>query len=235
MKRLDYKFSTILWDVDGTLLDFEYSQRIALARSFEALGRSIDENVQKRYDEINESYWKRLEKGEVTRAELLPGRFVLLFREFHMEGIDVEAFRKDYQQHLGSIFCLKDSCLDLLARLSPHVRQYIVTNGVTSTQQSKLELSGIAGLVDGIFISEQLGADKPSIDFFEKCLDSISEKDKSRILIVGDSLSSDIQGGINAGIVTCWYRPYGKENTTGMQPDYEISHLSQIFDVINSV
>ena len=112
MKRLKYKFSTILWDVDGTLLDFEYSQRIALARSFEAAGIVIDESIQKRYDEINESYWKKLEKGEVTREELLPGRFMQLFREFHMEGIDVEAFRKDYQKHLGNVFCLQDNCLE---------------------------------------------------------------------------------------------------------------------------
>lgn len=226
--------STILWDVDGTLLDFDYSQELALRQCFQSVGLHMTRQMLERYSQINDTYWKRLERGEVTKAELLVGRFTTLFEEFRLEGIDAEAFRAEYQDALGKIYAYIDdspSVLEALQQKSIH--QYVITNGVTATQQSKLKLSGLERFMDALFISEQIGTPKPGREFFEVVLDSITEKDRSKILVVGDSLTSDIKGGVQVGLKTCWYRKAGTVNTTELQPDYEISDLKEIFTIVN--
>ena len=227
------KFTTILWDVDGTLLDFIYSQRHALTKCFQTIGHEINEEILNRYSAINDSFWKRLELGEITKAQLLPGRFIQLFEEYNIQDVDVEAFRKEYQEELGKVFSYIDDSLTICRSLQGKVKQYVVTNGVTSTQLNKLKLSGFYDIMEQLFISEQIGAPKPHKEYFDYCLDHIEEKDKSKILLVGDSLSSDIKGGVCAGIPTCWYRPEGTVNSTEYKPDFEISDLHQIFDILN--
>lgn len=224
--------TTILWDVDGTLLDFHYSQRHALAKCFQTAGLVMTEEMLARYSEINDSYWKRLELGEITKQQLLNGRFLTLFGEYGIRGVDVEAFRKEYQEALGNIYCYIDDALTICRSLQGKVKQYVITNGVTSTQKNKLQLSGLAACMDGLFISEEIGTPKPGKAFFDAVLAQIEEKDKSRILVVGDSLSSDIKGGVLAGLKTCWYRPEGAVNHTEYQADYGIRDLHQIFDVL---
>ena len=226
------RFTTILWDVDGTLLDFEYSQRASLAKCFQIIGREITEEIQDLYDKINDSYWKRLELGEITKAQLLNGRFVTLFEKLAITDVDVEAFRLEYQDGLSNIFAYTDDSLNICKALQGNIKQYVVTNGVTSIQMRKLALSGLIDVMDGLFISEQIGMPKPHKEFFDYCLDHIEERDKSRILLIGDSLTSDIKGGVGAGIPTCWYRKEGTINSSGLCPDYEISDLHQVFDIL---
>lgn len=226
------QFTTILWDVDDTLLDFLYSQRYAVTKCFRSIGREITEEQIQRYSKINDDYWKRLELGEVTKEQLFTGRFVTLFHEYGIENIDVEAFAKEYQEALGSVFSYLDDSLDICRALQGRVHQYVVTNGDTATQRNKLELSGLAAIMDDLFISEQVGAPKPNRAFFDHVLARIEEKDKARILIVGDSVSSDIKGGVQAGIATCWYRTDGTENQSVYRPDYEISDLHTVFDIL---
>lgn len=226
------KFTTILWDVDDTLLDFPYSERYALTACFHSIGREINEEILQRYSEINISFWKRLELGEITKKELLPGRFAQLFQEYDIQGVDVEEFRSRYQEELGNVCRYKDDSLDICTDLKKNFKQYVITNGVTATQESKLKLSGFADVMEGVFISEQIGAPKPHKEFFDYCLSQVEEQDKSKILLVGDSLSSDIKGGVLAGIPTCWYRPEGTVNTTEYRADYEISDLHQIYEII---
>ncbi len=225
-------FTTVFWDVDGTLLDFLYSQEYALRKCFRTIGREITEEMIARYSQINDSFWKRLELGEITKAQLLPGRFTAFFAEYGIEGVDVEAFRLEYQEALGSAYSYLDDSLNICRRLQDHVKQYVITNGVAATQEKKLQLSGLRAFMEDAFISENIGAPKPKTEFFEYCLTHTEEKDKRKILIVGDSLSSDIKGGILAGIPVCWYRPEGTENPTELVPDYEISDLHQIFDIL---
>lgn len=225
-------YTTILWDVDGTLLDFLYSQRYALTKCLRTVGIEATEEILQRYSKINDTYWKRLELGEITKNELLTGRFTTLFEEYGMKGIDVESFRMEYQEALGSVYAFIDDSLTLCKALQGHIKQYVITNGVTSTQKNKLKLSGLMEVMDGVFISEEIGAPKPQKEFFDYVLAHVEEQDKSKILVVGDSLSSDIKGGVQAGLATCWYRPEGTENPTDLQPDVEISDLQQIYDVL---
>ncbi len=226
------KITTILWDVDDTLLDFNYSMRNSLKQCFRTVGVKVTEQMLDRYAQINEGWWRRLERGEVTKAQLLNGRFVDFFAEYGLEELDVERFRKDYQHNLGNIYSYLDDSLTICKALQTRLKQYVVTNGVTSTQRSKLGLSGFADVMEELFISEEVGHNKPDKAFFEYCLAHVEEKDRSRILIVGDSLTSDIRGGNSVGIRTCWYNPSEKPLREGFLVDYEISDLHQIYDIL---
>lgn len=225
-------FSTLLWDLDGTLLDFLYAQRIAVERCFALYDRSVTEEMLARYSQINDGYWKRLELGEVTKEELLAGRFRTLFEEYQIREIEPGAFSRAYQNALGSVYRYMDDSYQICSSLRGRVKQYVVTNGTADTQLNKMKNSGLYDVMDGLFISEEIGTPKPQRGFFDYCLDRIEEKDKGRILIVGDSLTSDIKGGVQAGIATCWFRAQGTENLTEYRPDYEIEDLHQIFDIV---
>ncbi len=227
------RYTTILWDVDGTLLDFLYSQRHAITACFQSAGLTINEEIIQRYSQINDAMWKKLELGEITKAQLLPGRFLALFEEYGIEGVDIASFIRQYQEELGNVYSYIDDSLNICKALQGKVKQYVVTNGVTSTQTHKLMLSGLGPLMEQLFISEQIGTPKPQKGFFDYCLAHVEEKDKSKILLVGDSLSSDIKGGVQAGIPTCWYRPEGTENPTEYHPDHEISDLHQLLNFID--
>ncbi|MCM1136300.1 MAG: YjjG family noncanonical pyrimidine nucleotidase [Clostridium sp.] len=225
-------FDIILWDVDQTLLDFDRSQTYALNKSFQKFNREITDETVKRYAAINDAWWKRHELGEVTKKELLPGRFRTLFSELGITDIPVEEFAAFYQVALGSVFFFKDNSNELCGRLRGKVRQYAVTNGVSATQRNKLRLSGLDKIMDDIFISEEMGSPKPSIQYFEECFRRIPDFQKERAVIVGDSLSSDMRGGNNAGIACCWYNPEKKANTAGLRIDYEIRNLWEIEEIL---
>ena len=223
----------ILWDIDDTLLDFHAAEREAIKKLFVqfGLGECTDEML-KKYSAINRMYWKRLELGELTKPQVLIGRF----REFFsLEGIDIscaEAFNEAYQVSLGDTIVYRDDSYNIISSLRGKVKQYAVSNGTVIAQNKKLRLSGLGELMDGIFLSEQLGVEKPNAEFFDKVFEAIGWGDKSEILIVGDSLSSDIRGGNNAGIKTCWYNPTKAQATPELRIDYVITDLHEIYDII---
>lgn len=225
--------TTILWDVDGTLLDFIASEKAAIRALFKEFGfGECSDDMISRYSEINKSYWERLELGTVTKKELLVGRFKDFFKN---EGLDVstaESFNEKYQLRLGDTIVFCDDSYNIVKSLKGRVKQYVVSNGTVTAQTKKLRVSGLEGLMDGVFLSEQLGAEKPSMQFFDKVFTKLGVVDKSRVMIVGDSLTGDICGGNNAGIVTCWYNPQGKASIGGYRIDHEISDLHQIYDLI---
>lgn len=227
------KYEILLWDVDDTLLDFGYSERYAIRHCFRWIGRDISEEWISRYGEINLGYWKRLEKGEVTKAEVLRGRFVDLFREMNISISEDELskFQANYQKALGSVYQYRDDSYQLCKKLKACCRQFLVTNGVESTQKSKLQLSGLDALMEDIFISETLGFVKPKKEFFDACFAKIPDFDREKVLLIGDSLSSDIQGAKNAGVASCWYNPKGK-SAVGAIPDYAIQNLWEVERII---
>ena len=228
------KYKYILWDVDGTLLDFDYSQKISLYKCLERIGVKGTEQLNAVYTKINHKWWQNLELGKVTKEELLPGRFIEFFEECHIQCEDIEAFREQYQWELGVNYLPIEGALSVCEKLKDlGFHQYIVTNGVTSTQQMKLKLSGLDSYMEGIFISEQIGSPKPNKEFFDACFLQIQKEHSSfsleETLIVGDSMSSDMKGGENAGIDTCYFTPDMKEmeNVT-----YQISKLTEIYAIL---
>lgn len=211
----DKKYDVLLWDVDGTLLNFSKSLHFALTDTLNKYGLPSNDEIVSVYSKINDKCWKMLERGEVEKSWVLVHRFEELFEYLHETDVDVKAFQKDYQYMLGSVFYFQDNSRELLGKLKKDFKQYIVTNGVEDTQRRKLKLSGITDLVDGIFISECIGYEKPNPLFFEGCMEQIQKElgsvpHKSRILIIGDSLTSDMKGGNQFGIPCCYYKQ-GKE------------------------
>ena len=214
------RYDIIFWDVDGTLLNFLKSEHFALTDTLHKYGLPSNDEIVGIYSEINEKCWKKLERGEVEKSWVLVHRFEELFDYLHVTDVDVKAFQKHYQYMLGSVFYFQDESKELLEKLKGDFKQYIVTNGVEDTQRRKLKLSGITDLVDGIFISECIGYEKPNPLFFEGCMKEIekdlgSVPDKSRILIVGDSLTSDMKGGNQFGIHCCYYKNDQETKTGG--------------------
>ena len=225
------RYDVILWDVDGTLLDFSYSQRLSISKCLEEIGVVPTEEMIESYSDINESWWKRLERCEVTKTELLTGRFLDLFARYGIVCADAGTFKNHYETYLGEIFRYQDNSIEICRALQGRVRQFVVTNGVTVPQLSKLKRAGFFEIMEDIFISEQLGAPKPQKAFFDRVFESISDVERDRVLIVGDSLSSDIRGGNNAGIDTCWYNPKGESNSLGVITDYVIYDLKEVIKI----
>ena len=224
---------TVLWDVDGTLLDFGAAERAAIRKLFTSfgLGECTDEMLA-RYSEINTGFWERLERNEITKAQVLTGRFEQFFGEYGIDTRIVPAFNAQYQPALGDTIVYRDDSLNVVKALKGKVKQYTVSNGTVTAQTRKLERSGLGKLMDGVFLSEELGIEKPNAGFFEKVFAAIGAGDRSEILIVGDSLTSDIRGGMNAGILTCWYNPGRKPVPEGYRVDYNISDLRGLLPIV---
>lgn len=226
--------TTILWDVDGTLLDFYAAERAGVRSLFQEfnLGPCTEEMI-KRYSAINEGYWQRLERNEITKPEVLVGRFETFFTE---QGIDpglAPAFNEKYQQSLGDTIVLQDDSLNLIKSLKGKVRQYVVSNGTVAAQTKKMKLSGLGEQMDGIFLSEDLGVEKPNKGFFDKAFARIGSVSPEETVIVGDSLTSDMQGGFNAGIRTCWYNPRKQPLPEQYPVDWVISDLREIIPILD--
>ena len=226
-------YSIILWDIDGTLLDFEVAEAAAirtLYRDF-GLGQCTDRALLN-YNLINKKYWKRMELGEIGKQEVLVGRF----REFlESEGLDVslaESLNKEYQLRLGDTINFCENARELVSDLKGTVKQYAVTNGTVLAQGKKLKNSGLDKIFDGVFISEVVGYEKPDVRFFEGVYEKIGRPDKTQMLIIGDSLTSDIRVGNRGGIKTCWYNPQGKPNEDNEHADYEIQSLHELPKII---
>ncbi len=226
------RYEIILWDMDETLLDFKYSEKEALTHAFSMFQLNISEEIIRRYSEINQTFWKRLEKGEVTKEYLLRQRFVMLFQEYDIQGIDVVEFGKVYRYGLSTFVQCREGAMEVLKALHGKVRQFLVTNGVGETQRRKAASTGIETYMEALFISEDMGAEKPQKRFFDGCFEHIGKVELSKVLIVGDSLSSDIAGGKNAGIHTCWYHRPGAVNDTDLEPDYEITQLKELLEIL---
>ena len=225
--------TTILWDVDGTLLDFKAAESAAVRSLFNefGLGECTDAMV-RRYSAINEVFWQRLERNELTKPQVLVGRYEQFFSEIGIDPALAPAFNERYQVRLGDTIVHRDDSLNLVKALRGRVRQYVVSNGTVVAQSKKLTCSGLGALMDGIFLSEKLGVEKPNVSFFEKVFSAIPPSRPEEILIVGDSLTSDIQGGINAGIKTCWYNPDHKPLPEGYDIDYVISDLHEVIPIL---
>ena len=224
----------ILWDIDGTLLDFKEAERQGMKNCFAKFGlcECSDEMIA-RYAKINDDYWELLEKGGITRQELFTARF----KDFFVtEGIDFtqyDAFNKEYQAQLAEIVVFRDNGYELIKELKGQVKQYAVTNGSFNVQSRKLAKAGLKELFEDCFISDQIGVEKPNVEFFDHVKMVIGEFADDEILIVGDSLTSDIKGGNNAGILCCWYNPQKKENTKGVRIDYEVQNLQEVKRILN--
>lgn len=222
------KYEIILFDADETLYDFKKSEREAFKNTMLKFNINYDENYHLEiYKEINSALWKEFEQRLVTQEVLKIERFKRLSKALKIR-FDENEFANSYIENLADASFLYDNSLELIETLNKSFRLAIVTNGLTSVQNKRIRQSNIAKFFDAIVISEEILIAKPNPKIFEHTLKLMNFSDKSKVLMIGDSLSSDIQGGINFGIDTCWYNPNKIINETSIKPTYEISNFDEL-------
>ena len=220
-------YQYVLIDNDNTLMDFSAAEKAALRGTLTACGLPTDEDTLAAYHRINDSLWKALERGETTQARLKVERFADFFGALGYDG-DPVAMARDYEAALGRQAHLLDGSLDLIRSLHGKCRLFIVTNGLAAVQKSRFGACPLAPYFEACFISEEMGCAKPAKQFFDRVAAAIEGFDPADALVIGDSLTSDIQGGINAGLDTCWYNPAAKPAPVGMPITYTVTTHAEI-------
>ncbi len=216
----------IFFDVDNTLLDFAGCVKYSMRSGLEARGVEFEESMLKTFKEINDELWERVEKGTLSREGLSEIRWNLVFEKLgiDLDGVEFEEYFKD---------CLNESAIEvegameLLRYLQPKYRLYVASNGPYERQKRRLEKAGMYDYFEKIFVSGAVGFFKPNPEFFEVCFKSIGDIHPSESVIIGDSITADICGGINAGMGTCWLNVNGAQPPKDIKPDYIIKNLRE--------
>lgn len=222
------KIKAILYDVDGTLLDFETQEEVALSYCFKKynLGELSEEKLEL-YKRINLGYWEMFEKNLITKEKLVVKRF-----EDYLEALgvklDAEEVNDTYFSKLGDTIVFKDNSYELVKSLKGKIKQYVVTNGAIRVQKTKLAKSGFDKLMDDVFISDEVGYQKPRKEFFDAIKNRLGDVANDEILIVGDSLTSDMKLADNCNLISCFYNPKKKDYKVDFKIDYEISDLNEV-------
>lgn len=225
------KYDILLIDADDTLFDFRACEREAFYRAYTESGYECNEEIYREYSQINLSMWKMLERGEIDKARLKAARFEKLFSNHGIKG-DAQALCALYGRCLSDCHTLIPGAKEFLEQAKKTCRIYIITNGIAETQEKRFHDSGIDKLIDGIFISEKIGANKPSRDYFDCVMSKIPGFDISRAIVFGDSLTSDIKGAVNAGIASCLYDPGRKYTAGGITPTYIAANYNDFLKII---
>ena len=221
----------ILLDLDDTILDFHKAERIALSTTLRKIGIEPTDDVLALYSEINRRHWKLLEVGKLTRHEVLHGRFTELFATIGVKGDCYEA-QRIYEWELGTGHYFLEGAESLLETLYKKYDLYLASNGTDIVQTRRIASAEIGHYFKELFISQRLGYDKPNPEFFRLAFEKIENFKKEETVIIGDSLSSDILGGINAGILTCWYNPSNKSAPETPKADYVINDLHELLQLL---
>lgn len=222
------KYTTLLFDFDDTLFDYPASSKFALQKTFEQYDITFTDQYMKLFERLNKQLWEAYERGEYTKEQILLLRFTMMFNDIN---IDCVAFNKDYLDNMCKAVFPFEGTYELCEKLCKSYDMYIVTNSVEQVNLSRMKLSGMNKYFLKSFISDAIGAAKPSKQYFDYVLDNIRENDKSKILIIGDSLTSDILGGINSGIDTCWLNRRGNK-MTDIKPTYVVHDYDELIKLL---
>ncbi len=221
------RYTTLLMDADNTLLDFTRSEHDAIAETFAHFGLPHDDATIAIYSEVNDAHWKMLERGEIEKKVLMWKRFEAFCARTGLEA-DPHALAADYLKTLSTKSYMIEGAPEVCAELAKKCRMYVITNGDKRVQQGRFTPSPLAKYFDRVYISEEVGFEKPDIRYFEAVMKDIPDFDPAATLVVGDSLTSDIRGGIRAGLDTCWYNPKGKPVPADIPVTYVINDLAEL-------
>lgn len=225
------KYDVLIFDLDDTLFDFGETEKHALDHSFRAhsFPNGLTE-YRASYKEISKGLWLDLEQGRISLSELKVERFRRLFLQ-HELSLSPEDFGQTYIENLGREVHMIDGVQDMLTNLSS-CRLVLLTNGFQDVQHARIALSPLHQTFEVIVTSEETGYQKPQAEIFEYVFEKLCITEKQNVLMIGDSLTSDIQGGNNFGIDTCWFNPNKKENVTSIKPTYEISNYEELEHIV---
>ncbi|PER35268.1 noncanonical pyrimidine nucleotidase, YjjG family [Bacillus cereus] len=225
------KYKTLLFDVDDTLLDFQKAEKVALRMLFEEKGIPLTSEVEAQYKKINKSLWDAFEEGEINRDEVVNTRFSILFKEYG-EEVDGILFENNYRSYLEEGNQLMQGAFEFINQIQSEYDLYVVTNGISKTQDKRLRNAGLHSLFKDIFVSEDTGFQKPMKEYFDYVFERIPNFSFEEGLIIGDSLSADIKGGYVAGINTCWFNPEKKPNNSEIVPTYEVHSFEELYALL---
>lgn len=225
------KYTTLLMDADDTIFDFPKCEAQALKNSLLHYGLEYNGEVNRNFSAINSALWKEFEMSRITRSELRVQRFRKLIEKCFDGFSDADILADRYVEELSHQAILLSESEDALKRLSEVYEIDIITNGLTAVQRGRFSITSVTEYINKIYISDEIGMNKPDRDFFEYVLSDINEKDREKILVVGDSLTSDMQGGRNAGLDTCLFDPEGKVSMPDKRCDYKIKKLADILKI----
>ena len=220
-----YRF--LFLDLDDTLLDFHRAEAIAIGKTFRDAGIPDTPEMIDHYSRVNHRQWELLNAGKISREEVLTSRFEILFQECGIQA-NVDAVLALYEHYLAIGHYFLPGAEEILPYLAEKYQLYIASNGTAPVQDGRLKSAGILPMIQDVFISQRLGANKPSREFFERAFARIPGFRPEQALMIGDSLTSDIQGGVNAGIDTCWYNPKKLPVPETPRPTYEIHALEEL-------
>ena len=226
------KYYCILFDADNTLLNFDAAESKALADTLVNYGIEPDAETVQTYRTINEELWRQLEKGQLRREKLMSERFTRFLKAIDAAGDGAEMNRYYLEQLSLHPDLASPEVLDVLRELSEVATLAVVTNGFQKVQSRRLAESGVANFLEDVFVSEKMDAEKPNRKIFDAALRALGVENREHVLMVGDSLTSDVQGGISAGLDTCWFNPHHQENPGKILPTYEISSLEELYPLV---
>lgn len=226
------KFETLLFDVDDTLLDFQLAEKKALKALFEAEKVSLTATIEATYKKINQQLWADFEVGKIAKEMVTETRFKKLFEQLNIE-VDGKQMDQKYRYYLSRGHDLLGNSKQIIEELEPHYGLYIVTNGVAETQYRRLKAAKLLPFFKEVFVSEEVGYQKPMKEYFEHVFERIPHFEPEKTLIIGDSLTSDIKGGNAAKIQTAWLNPKKLATTEGIQPDYTMTKLEDLFPILH--
>lgn len=226
----DYQF--LLFDLDDTLLDFKAAEKWALPKLFNAHQLPLTAEIEVTYKDINSRLWMALEEGKITREELMKTRFGKTFEYFGRE-VDGRALDSEYRGYLAESKVFVEGAFEVIQMLAPKYELYITSNGIAETQNKRMQVTGLAPYFKRVFVSEDTGYQKPMKPFFDYVFNRIPNFDPDKAIIIGDSFSADIVGGVRAGIDTCWLNPKRNVAHVATQPTYTIEKLSQLVGILD--
>ena len=221
-------------DLDDTILDFHKAERVALSQTIRDFGVEPTEEVLHRYHLINKWHWEQLELGTMTREQVLEGRFEVFFSQLGVEADRIQCARA-YEKNLASGHYFLPGAEETVDALHKKYRLFLASNGTAYVQKSRMTSANLYRFFEKVFVSQDIGHNKPSKAYFDGCFAQIPDFDPEKTMIVGDSLTSDILGGINAGIKTCWVNPGHAPARADIRPDYEIESLSQLPSLLEAL
>ena len=228
------KYKTLLFDADMTLFDFKKAEEVALTQTLEKHGHPAGDVVVQRYSVINDELWKALEKGQLKREDLVVERFRRLFEELNICD-DAAQFNQEYMSTLAELPILLDGAQELCESLHGKYRMYIITNGSAVVQHRRFSKSVLLPYFEDYFISEETGSQKPQRAYFDYVRANIPDWDAESTLVIGDSLSSDIQGAINYGLDSCWLNLYNSDYTLTQPCSYEVHDLKELKELLHTI